>query len=126
MKKVFLILLIATSFYGCKKESCLDDCQVENPARDLPWLKKIIDLHTADPNSTYTEAAYPKAEIVSYTYQGQTVFLLDLCVQCPDSQSWVANCQGEAICEFGGITGKNTCPDFSQKAVEKEVIWKNY
>ncbi len=38
----------------------------------------------------------------------------------------VYNCQGQVICQFGGIAGLNTCPDFYDTATDKKVIWKNY
>jgi hypothetical protein len=34
-------------------------------------------------------------------------------------------CNGDIICQFGGIAGLNTCLDFAERAIKKKVIWKN-
>ncbi len=97
---------------GCREE-IKNTCNVRNP-RDLPWLQKIIDQNRSNPTG---------ARIVQYTYRGESVFLVNLCEGCPDALTNVYNCKGEVICEFGGIDGRITCPDFS-RAEEGEVIWR--
>lgn len=66
-----------------------------------------------------------QAEIYSYTYNGSTVIEVKDCVNCADAMSLVYDCSGSEICRFGGIAGFNTCPDFSQKATDKKLLWKN-
>jgi hypothetical protein len=108
------VLVFASVFCvaGCREE-IKNTCNVRNP-RDLPWLRKIIDQ-----NQSHREGA----KIVGYTYRGESVFLVNLCEGCPDALTNVYNCKGEVICEFGGIDGRITCPDFSQ-AEEGDVIWR--
>jgi hypothetical protein len=65
-----------------------------------------------------------KSEVISYTYHGQTVFYIDSCKGCADSMALVYTCSGEIICQFGGIAGFNTCPDFADFATHKKVIWQ--
>jgi hypothetical protein len=96
---------------GCREE-IKNTCNVRNP-RNLAWVKKIVNENRSTSSG---------AKIVQYTYKGESVFLVSLCEGCPDALTTVYNCNGEAICEFGGIDGRITCPDFSQ-AVEEEVIW---
>jgi hypothetical protein len=85
-------------------------------------LKQLIEDQTPD-SSAGSQEYYPPAEIVSYAYKGKTVYLVDMCIQCPDYRTTVVNCEGQVICEFGGIDGRNTCPDFAD-ATRLEVVWK--
>ncbi len=96
---------------GCGEE-IKNTCNNSNP-RNLPWMQQIINQNRSNSAG---------AHIIQYTYRGESVFLVNLCKQCADGLTTVYNCNGEAICEFGGIDGRNTCPDFAQ-AVEGEVIW---
>jgi hypothetical protein len=111
MRLSVLFVLSVFCLTGCREE-IKNTCNVRNP-RDLSWVNKIIDQNRLNREG---------AEIVQYTYQGASVFLVNLCKGCPDAMTIVYNCQGEAICEFGGLDGRNTCPDFDQ-AVQGEVIW---
>jgi hypothetical protein len=122
MRKACLLILFVATLTACKNESCLQSCGVSNPAQDLPWLKQLIENHTPD-SSADSKEYYPPAEIVSHAYKGKTVYLVDMCMQCPDNLTTVVNCEGQVICEFGGIAGRNTCPDFSE-ATRLEVVWK--
>ena len=83
---------------------------------DTAWLQTIIE--NAQQNTS-------KAAVLRYRYQGQTVYHINTCIDCADSMAQVYNCAGEVICQFGGIAGLNTCPDFDDTATNREVIWKN-
>jgi hypothetical protein len=96
---------------GCREE-IKNTCNASNP-RNLPWMQQLIDQNRSDATG---------AEIIQYTYKGESVFLVNLCKGCADGLTTVYNCKGEEICEFGGIDGRDTCPDFSQ-ATQGEVIW---
>lgn len=81
------------------------------------WLKSIeADLKQ---NTTV------KSEIIQYQYNSQIVYYVDSCIGCPDGLTLVYSCNGDVICQFGGIAGLNTCLDFAEKAIKKKVIWKN-
>ena len=82
---------------------------------NVDWLRAIIT--SAQQNST-------KAEVIRYQYKGETVYI-NTCIDCADSMAQVYNCSGEVICQFGGIAGFNTCPDFEDTATQKKVIWRN-
>jgi hypothetical protein len=71
-----------------------------------------------------TEQNGNKGEIIQYHYQGQTVYLVNTCLDCSDSMAEVLDCQQNVVCRFGGIAGFNTCPDFSQKAKNEKIIWR--
>jgi hypothetical protein len=112
MRIAMLVLAAAFSLAGCRDE-VKNKCRVNSP-QDLPWLQKIIDED---------RSSREKAEVVRYTYRGETVILVDLCVNCPDGAVLVYNCRGEKICTFGTIAGLDTCPDFFAVAEREAVIW---
>ena len=110
-----LLLAVAGSAYRC------EDGQVVIPdeshyCSDVNWLRTIIE--NAQQNTS-------KAEVIRYQYNGQTVYYINTCIDCADSMGQVHTCSGEVICQFGGIAGLNTCPDFNDTATGRKVIWKN-
>jgi hypothetical protein len=97
-------------------DNTIDDCNADNPLEDLLWLKAIKDVITMRMNSA-------GAQIIQYTYQGEYVFWIDECYNCPDALITVRNCLGEVICEFGGIDGRNTCPDYATEASDSTMLF---
>lgn len=79
------------------------------------WLLTII---------SELEVTGNPGEVIRYTYNNEYVFLIDGCHQCPDYLSVVYSCDQVVLCEFGGIAGLNTCPDFVDKATHEKLIWK--
>ncbi|MCH7770781.1 MAG: hypothetical protein IIA49_07155 [Bacteroidetes bacterium] len=63
--------------------------------------------------------------IIQYWYNGNDVLLIDNCYQCADALSVVYDCEKNIVCEFGGIDGRNTCPDFYQIATNEEILYDN-
>lgn len=61
-------------------------------------------------------SSWGKGLIAQYYYKGQTVILIDDCSNCSDAMQEVYDCNGNVLCQFGGIAGLNTCPDFESKA----------
>lgn len=105
MRKLLWFLLLAWA------------CQSEGPK---PYWTSCgnLDWMTSMKNETQV--------IKSYRYKGQVVFLVeDTCTQCADLMAEVYDCTGKAICQFGGIAGLNTCPDFSTTATDELLVWKN-
>jgi len=93
-------------------------CNVEDPLEDLEWLsdmKRNIQLSMQAAGS----------QIIQYTYMGEPVFWVDLCYMCPDGLIQVYNCEGEVICEFGGIDGRNTCEDFATQATDSTMLFRS-
>jgi hypothetical protein len=106
MKKLLFILL--ATLLSCGKNDCDKKC---NPS----WIDDVT--------KSITQNGY-KGEITKYIFQNQEVYLIRGCLECADYIDEVRNCEGKTICEFGGIVGKNTCPDFD-KATKVGVVWKN-
>lgn len=118
MKRLLFLTLVL--LYSCQADSTFQktSCNVSNPIENLPWLNQIkINFEQS--------GAAPKRKIYQYTYAGNTVFLIDPCVGCPDGLQSVFDCSGNAICEFGGIAGVNTCPDFSDNSTNEMLLWEN-
>ncbi len=118
MKKLisllFIICLINTAFQ-CDSPTPRD---AEGPSTcdNSDWLNTAIV--NAEKNGN-------KGEIIRYRYNGNTVYWVDLCIGCADDMVVVYSCAGETLCQFGGIAGLNTCPDFQDKALDKKIIWSN-
>jgi hypothetical protein len=93
-------------------------CNVDIPLEDLVWLKEIK-------NSFEQSSSASKKQIVQYNFNNETVFLIDGCVNCADNLTTLYNCEGEVICEFGGIAGLNTCPNFENEAIDRNILWEN-
>lgn len=120
MKTKIITLLFAFCIISCSKdEENSIACFKNNPLEELNWLKEIKK------NFENTKDSADK-KIVEYTYNEQTVFEVNSCVNCADSMTIIYNCKGEEICKFGGIAGLNTCDDFYKKVTNKKVLWRNY
>lgn len=99
--------------FNVKENDCID-----NPLEDLQWLSDITD--TFDIIDTANGQ-----QIIQYIYNGECVYQVDFCFECPDNLIGIYNTQGEVICEFGGIAGLNTCPDFYDTATDRRVLFSN-
>jgi hypothetical protein len=110
-------MVLGVSSFKCETPSGLNPETNASSCSDIRWLQPYID---AFKNNTAV-----KSEIIRYLYNGKIVYYMDSCKGCPDSMAIVYNCMGEVICQFGGIAGFNTCPDFTDKATQKKVIWSN-
>ncbi|GAA3607478.1 hypothetical protein Q4Q39_10535 [Flavivirga amylovorans] len=114
MKYTFLFLLLV-SFLGCHEtddgNSSSKICSVD-PLENIDWLKEL--LNNTDSNGL---------EIIQYDYKGQIVFSINNCLNCADNLIAVYDCERNKVCEFGGIAGLNTCPDFDTEATNKTVIF---
>lgn len=115
MRSTFLFLLLIF-FLGCSEidngnsqssKTCSDD-----PLENIDWLKELIN--NTDSNGL---------EIIQYDYKEQTVFSINNCLNCTDNLIVIYDCERNKICEFGGIAGLNTCPDFDSEATNKTIIF---
>lgn len=123
MKRLlFALALPALLLSGCGRE---DDCRIGEvycdgvtaPARELPWLRELL---TARGNNS------TELDIYAYDYKGQQVFVVNDCHGCADAMTIAYDCNGNTVCQWGGLIGANTCPDFEEEATNKLLIYKNY
>jgi hypothetical protein len=101
---ILCLLLLST----CSDDDRGNTCSVDDPARDLPWLKKAIE--------TYQLPTSSDATIEQGTYRFRTVFIISLC--CPTCRMAplpVFTCEGVAI--------DNLSPA-DENIKGRKVIWK--
>lgn len=100
----------ALNFY---QNNCEDD-----PLENIAWLKEL--------KTTFDQrAGAAGSQIIQYTYEGECVYLIDDCYQCPDALNLVFDKDKNLLCEFGGIDGRDTCPGFLDNATNKIVLYSN-
>ncbi len=119
MKKCLsaLAFMLVASSFRCETAPAIPSEGGVDQCTDILWLQPYIDGHK---NNTAV-----KSEIIRYQYKGQIVYYIDSCKGCADSMAVVYSCTGEVVCQFGGIAGFNTCPDFESTATAKKVIFSN-
>jgi len=104
MKKLFFIYCL---FVTTLTASTCEDSSTF-PCEESDWLKQRI-------TSMRVRSSAGKGYIAQYFYKGQTVILIDDCSNCSDAMQVLYDCSGNELCQFGGIAGLNTCPDFESK-----------
>lgn len=111
-------LLFIVLICGCTPKDQDMVCGVTHPLEELYWLHDL---------KQYFEQRMTPAgsQIVQYTYNGETVFWVDDCYRCSDGMQQVYNCEGDVICQFGGIAGVNTCPDFFEMATDSILLFSS-
>lgn len=112
MKKYLVVPLLLINLLACKAQQ-----QSTVAADTIPgWLKDKIE-------EFITNNTDGKGSVEEFLYREQTVYLVNFCMGCPDFLVYVYNKEKDVICEFGGIAGTNTCPDFSKEAISKGIVW---
>lgn len=111
MKK---ILIISSLFLiiSCSKNN---SCDVNNPLSDLEWMEQMVDNFKQDEI---------RQRIQHFVFENEDVYLVEDCMDiCADALTIAYNCEGTSVCEFGGIDGRNTCPDFQSKAAFQKTLY---
>jgi len=114
---LILGLLLVLSACNNDDESNIT-CSTDNPLEEISWLKEIRDRFDMDMGPQ-------RQMIIKYRYNEEDVFLIDDCYQCADNIITVYDCEKNIVCEFGGIDGRNTCPDFEQNTTNKVILYDN-
>ncbi len=111
MKRACLILILSLLACGEKKAST----PWVNICADLSWLESV--------KATIVQNGW-KGEIYLSNYQDERVLEVNGCVTCPDFISQLQNCEGDTLCQMGGIAGL-TCNGYAPASDERLLIWKN-
>ncbi|MFC0185171.1 hypothetical protein SAMN04515674_112105 [Pseudarcicella hirudinis] len=115
MKKVLFAALILMA--GCKKEEVKQSDSSNLSVTTITCTAIAEKIEEAKSGGN-------KIEVYSYEYKGKTVYLFDTCIGCADNMTIVYDCDGKTLCQFGGIAGFNTCPDFEKTAGNKKLVYK--
>jgi hypothetical protein len=91
----------------------------------VPWVNVCEDLTWLDSIKGTVKANGWQAEIYLTHYQNERVFEVNACLNCADFPTTVHDCEGTVICEFGGLAGVNTCPDYAPAQENKLLFWKS-
>jgi hypothetical protein len=84
---------------------------------DATWLKSTLSRMQGSPM---------KWEIHTNIYNGVRVFEVADCISgCSDAMGVVYDCSGKVLCQFGGIAGMNTCPDYPFSSDDRVLLWHN-
>ena len=123
LRSFFAIMLTAIIFVSCKTDKQNENknmpCDSDSPIESIIWLGNL--KHSLENNGNYQGA-----QIYRYRYDSQYVFWVEDCHNCADGMINVYSCSGNVICQFGGIAGLNTCPDFYTTATDSTMLWKNF
>jgi hypothetical protein len=99
-----LTLLLST----CSDDDRDNTCSVDDPVRDLPWLKSAIE--------TYQLPGSSDVIIEQGTYRFKTVFIIDVCcLTCRMAPLPVYTCEGVAI---------DRLSHDDENIKNEKVIWK--
>lgn len=99
-------------------------CSEKKPV-ESPWVNICADITWLDSIQGSISQSGWQGEIYLSHYKGERVFEVNACVSCADYISTVYDCEGKIVCEFGGIAGVNTCPDYDFGAPDRLLYWKN-
>ncbi|MFY0592248.1 DUF6970 domain-containing protein [Roseivirga sp.] len=111
MKKYFLSLFIGATLF---LTSCGEDTSVaELPSCIQAEIKAAQNIKSSE------------ASVTEYLYNGEKVFGFDPGLVYPDMMTTIVNEDCEVVCQFGGIAGLMTCPDFNENAEVIGIIWQN-
>lgn len=118
IKLKILIVGITLMLANCKTNRMeKSEGKETNPIEEIVWLKDMI--------AGFEKDMYHKQKIEQYTYKEKEAYMVHTCYQCPDAITYVYDKEKNVICEFGGFVGKNTCPDFEEKATDKKILYNN-
>ena len=118
MKQSRLLLVwscIWLIFPGCEEILHPVACDIEDPEKNISWLAEMIEAAEAEPGNL--------VRITLFMYEDQEVFYVEQSPAIADKMDVVYTCEGETLCQFGGIAGFNTCPDFEETANKVRIIW---
>lgn len=114
MRKYFLFLVLIGALASCSDsdDNIVSGCGVNNPAKDLQWLKTEIDRRNENPTEDMKYCYILHAE-----YDGEAVFVYQDCNPLINKIIPVFNCDGTII------NGPNNPITFDELQNQK-IIWK--
>ena len=111
-----LIVIFLMAFLACDDADVEQVCGTDTPLEDVKWLNDL---------KTEFVSSQEKDRITQYDYNNEVVFLVENCYDCSDALAVVYNCEEETLCQFGGIAGFDTCPDFDSTATNAMILYED-
>ncbi len=115
------ILISSLLFVSCNKDDAPNESTfcAEDPLQEIEWLKNLVA------NETNTDSTNSSGlEIIKYEYQNNLAFSINNCIDnCSGALTRIFDCDQNLICEFGGITGVDTCADFFKDAKNTTILF---
>ena len=120
MKRLLIYIpILIFLIISCEKNNDLTNqsaCNIETPLEDIVWLKDL--------KNTFDQNMSPQInKITQYDYKDQCIFLVENCIGCADAMTIGYDYNQNVICQFGGIAGLNTCPDFDSLATNMQILY---
>jgi len=84
------------------------DCKVETNIKAVEWMNRRLSTSKAN-------------RVVLYEYDGKPAYLFEI-TECCDQISTMYDCNGNRICDSGGITGGD-CLKLRDTLKRKRVLW---
>ncbi|MFZ5942436.1 MAG: DUF6970 domain-containing protein [Bacteroidota bacterium] len=119
MKKSFLpvLLVLLILLVNCSDYPKEEFCGVSDPLKNINWLHEIY---------LFAERNNVKSRITKVIYKDEEGFIIETFIDQPaDNMVTFRNCSNEIICEWGGIGGIISCPDFQDYVTFSEILWTN-
>lgn len=107
MQKILLLLFVSALFFSCQESESPKACGVENPVKEIAWIKDAIKENEAGGLTVYSY-------LVQANYNGKTVFYFGSCCPFCKFAIVILDCQGEKL--SGSIS--------SSDLTNQKVIWK--
>jgi hypothetical protein len=120
--KIIIVLTIGimTAFNGCEHDSFIQTvCGVENPTKNLPWLKNSIDNFKTSTTSVLTSInlyKYKSTDIIEMTWN--LIGIADV------PTGALFTCTGERLYSCGGLQQFDSCNYVLNNSNFINVLWK--
>jgi hypothetical protein len=116
LKFIMFIFILATGFSSCQKGKV---CNVNNPKKDLPWLKELI----GDIEKETKAGCSRKIKIYQCTYGGGIDGFMVSTHTGDRNLTSLRDCEGTSLC-INGI-GINDCTRYGIDYKHKKLIYKH-
>ncbi len=114
--KPLLLLLLLTAFYKQEPPVVSITCGVEDPLRELTWLKSKVAEYKNDGG---------RLTIMQAKHKGETVFFIEHILGLDARSTTYYRCNGWEICQtsvtIAGLT--SGCEDFPNELTERKTIY---
>jgi len=98
MKKILVFVLSYLLFLSCSKNdsnTAVTACGCENPQKNLPWLKELIQKAKTDNTGNYWGCIWLE------NFQGKDIFVTNMMLGSGGVKYWAFDCSGNYYTSYG-------------------------